>query len=61
MGHDQLDLHGAGKKFIKTEVERIIQRLLIGYDIFREDVNKSDFYGGLSSIIKVGELQAHNF
>lgn len=53
MGHDQLDLHGAGKKFTKTEVERIMQRLLTG-NIFREDVNKNDLYGGLSSIIKVG-------
>ncbi|KAG0568238.1 hypothetical protein KC19_6G005000 [Ceratodon purpureus] len=56
-GHDQLDLHGAGKKFTKTEVERIMQRLLIG-NIFREDVNRSDAYGGLSSIIKVNEIQA---
>lgn len=57
MGHDQLDLHGAGKKFTKTEVERIMQQLLTG-NIFREDVNKSDYYGGLSSIIKVNEMQA---
>lgn len=60
MGHDKLELHGAGKKFTKTEVERIMQRLLIG-NIFREDVNKSDLYGGLSSIIKVGELHAPLF
>lgn len=60
MGHDQLDLHGAGKKFTKTEVERIMQRLLTG-NIFREDVNKNDLYGGLSSIIKVGGWQTHNF
>jgi len=60
MGHDQLDLHGAGKKFTKTEVERIMQRLLIG-NIFREDVNKNDLYGGLSSIIKVCGLQVPNF
>lgn len=60
MGHDRLDLHGAGKKFTKTEVERIMQRLLTG-NIFREDVNKNDQYGGLSSIIKVGGLLTPSF
>jgi hypothetical protein len=37
-----------------------MQRLLIG-NIFREDVNRSDAYGGLSSIIKVGEFHVRNF
>ena len=37
-----------------------MQRLLIG-NVFREDVNRSDAYGGLSSIIKVGQIQVPNF
>jgi bloom syndrome protein len=50
--HEKLQLHGAGKKLSKLEVERIIHRMVIE-SIFREDTNKSDTFGALSSIIRV--------
>lgn len=53
-GHDKLQLHGAGKKFNKSEVERIMHRMVFE-KIFREEVNKSDYYGSVSSIVKVCE------
>eukprot|EP00850_Spirogloea_muscicola_P013253 SM000089S23809 [mRNA] locus=s89:136313:144650:+ [translate_table: standard] len=55
--HDSLDLHGAGKKLFKGEVERILHRMVLD-NILREDVHKGDMYGGLSSTLKVNDVKA---
>lgn len=52
MGHDHVQGHGAGKKYMKIELERIMREMVL-HNVFREDVNKSDFYGGLSVNLKV--------
>lgn len=50
--HDKLILHGAGKKFDKGMVARVLRHLVIE-DILVEEVKKSDIYGTVSSILKV--------
>jgi bloom syndrome protein len=50
--HETLSLHGAGKHLPKGEASRIL-RHLVTEDFLLEDVKKSDFYGSISSVLKV--------
>jgi bloom syndrome protein len=50
--HENLSLHGAGKHLAKGEASRILRHLVIE-DFLAEDVKKSDFYGSVSSVLKV--------
>lgn len=56
--HENLSLHGAGKHLAKGEASRILRHLVIE-DFLAEDVKKSDFYGSVSSVLKVNESKAH--
>lgn len=57
--HETLKLHGAGKHLAKGEASRILHHLVVE-DFLVEDVKKSDFYGSVSSILKVNESKAYN-
>ncbi|KAK4476848.1 hypothetical protein RD792_016010, partial [Penstemon davidsonii] len=52
--HETLSLHGAGKHLAKNEASRVLRHLVME-DILVEDVKKSDIYGSLSSVVKVGQ------
>lgn len=45
-------LHGAGKHLAKGEASRILHHLVVE-DFIAEVVKKSDFYGSVSSVLKV--------
>jgi len=47
-----VSLHAAGKHLAKGEASRILHHLVVE-DILVEEVKKSDFYGSISSILKV--------
>jgi len=47
-----VSLHGAGKHLAKGEASRILHHLVVE-DILVEEVKKSDYYGSISSILKV--------
>jgi len=51
-------LHGAGKHLAKGEASRILHHLVVE-DILVEEVKKSDFYGSVSSILKVSMLMLY--
>ncbi|GBG63031.1 hypothetical protein CBR_g34731 [Chara braunii] len=55
--HDCLELHGVGKKYQKTEAERILRRLVCE-NVLREEVSKSDAYGSVFSVLKVNSAKA---
>ncbi|GKB23104.1 ATP-dependent DNA helicase Q-like 4A protein [Tanacetum coccineum] len=57
--HNTLSLHGAGKGVPKGEALRVLHHLVVE-EILLEDVKKSDFYGSVSSILKVNKEKAHN-
>ncbi|KAK7412041.1 hypothetical protein VNO78_03487 [Psophocarpus tetragonolobus] len=57
--HETLSLHGAGKHLAKSEASRILHHLVIE-DFLMEEVKKSDFYGSVSSILKVNESKVRN-
>nr|GEU62132.1 ATP-dependent DNA helicase Q-like 4A isoform X1 [Tanacetum cinerariifolium] len=57
--HNTLSLHGAGKGVPKGEALRVLHHLVVD-EILLEDVKKSDFYGSISSILKVNKEKAHN-
>lgn len=57
--HEKLSLHGAGKQLAKGEASRVL-RHLVTEDLIQEDVKKSDFYGSVSSVLKVNESKAYN-
>lgn len=50
--HERLEFHGAGKNFSKGVVERILHRMVFE-GILKEDINKSDMFGSISSVLKV--------
>jgi superfamily II DNA helicase RecQ len=56
--HDQLPLHGAGKKFSKGEVERILHRM-VNEKILMEDLSKSENWGSILSYLKVRDGRVH--
>jgi len=47
-------LHGAGKHLAKGEASRILHHLVVE-DFISEVVKKSDFYGSVSSVLKVSK------
>jgi hypothetical protein len=47
-------LHGAGKHLAKGEASRILHHLVVE-DFLVEEVKKSDFYGSVSSVLKVSD------
>lgn len=51
-----MSLHGAGKHLAKGEASRILHHLVVE-DFLWEEVKKSDFYGSVSSILKVSATQ----
>ncbi|KAJ4963350.1 hypothetical protein NE237_023289 [Protea cynaroides] len=57
--HNTLSLHGAGKHLPKGDASRVL-RYLVTEELLVEDVKKSDFYGSISSILKVNESKAHD-
>ncbi|KAL2593602.1 hypothetical protein AAZV13_12G139800 [Glycine max] len=57
--HESVSLHGAGKHLAKGEASRILHHLVVE-DFLWEEVKKSDFYGSVSSILKVNEPKIHN-
>ncbi|BAT86759.1 hypothetical protein VIGAN_05006800 [Vigna angularis var. angularis] len=57
--HETVSLHGAGKHLAKGEASRILHHLVVE-DILVEEVKKSDYYGSVSSILKVNELKVCN-
>jgi len=50
-------LHGAGKHLAKGEASRILHHLVVE-DFIAEVVKKSDFYGSVSSVLKVSKTQS---
>ncbi|OWM84899.1 ATP-dependent DNA helicase Q-like 4A isoform X2 [Punica granatum] len=52
--HETLRLHGAGKNLSKSEASRVLHHL-VTEDMLVEEVKKSDFYGSVSSVLKVNE------
>ncbi|KAK2393062.1 DNA helicase [Trifolium repens] len=57
--HETVRLHGAGKHLAKGEASRILHHLVVE-DFLVEEVKKSDFYGSVSSVLKVNETKVHN-
>ncbi|KAL5176217.1 ATP-dependent DNA helicase Q-like 4A [Glycine soja] len=57
--HETVSLHGAGKHLAKGEASRILHHLVVE-DFLGEEVKKSDFYGSVSSILKVNEPKVRN-
>ncbi|KAF3444465.1 hypothetical protein FNV43_RR14157 [Rhamnella rubrinervis] len=57
--HESLSLHGAGKHLSKGEASRVL-RHLVTEDFLVEEVKKSDFYGSVSSVLKVNESKAYD-
>ncbi|KAI3803887.1 hypothetical protein L1987_32051 [Smallanthus sonchifolius] len=57
--HNTLRLHGAGKSVVKGEALRVLHHLVVE-EILIEDVKRSDYYGCVSSILKVNEKKASN-
>nr|XP_043624534.1 ATP-dependent DNA helicase Q-like 4A isoform X2 [Erigeron canadensis] len=55
--HDALSLHGAGKNVPKGDALRVLHHLVVE-EILVEDVKKSDYYGSVSSVLKVNEKKA---
>lgn len=49
-------LHGAGKRLAKGEASRVLHHIVVD-DFLMEEVKKSDFYGSVSSILKVSVTQ----
>ncbi|KAK9286396.1 hypothetical protein L1049_014792 [Liquidambar formosana] len=58
-GHNTLSLHGAGKHLAKGEASRVL-RHLVTEEFLVEEVKKSDFYGSISSVLKVNESKAYS-
>nr|GEV44967.1 ATP-dependent DNA helicase Q-like 4A [Tanacetum cinerariifolium] len=56
--HNTLSLHGVGKGITKGEVLRVLHHLVV-QDILFKGVKKSDFYGTVSSILKVSKTVIH--
>ncbi|XP_058771804.1 ATP-dependent DNA helicase Q-like 4A [Vicia villosa] len=57
--HETVRLHGAGKHLAKGEASRILHHLVVE-DFLAEEVKKSDFYGSVSSVLKVNEQKVRN-
>ncbi|MFS7979105.1 putative DNA helicase [Helianthus anomalus] len=57
--HHTLSLHGAGKSVAKGEALRVLHHLVVE-EILIEVVKRSDYYGNVSSILKVNEKKASN-
>ncbi|TKY71366.1 ATP-dependent DNA helicase Q 4A [Spatholobus suberectus] len=57
--HETVSLHGAGKRLAKGEASRVLHHLVVE-DFLVEEVKKSDFYGSVSSILKVNEPKVRN-
>ncbi|KAI3774488.1 hypothetical protein L1987_49046 [Smallanthus sonchifolius] len=57
--HNTLSLHGAGKSVTKGEALRVLHHLVVE-EILIEDVKRSDYYGCVSSILKVNEKKSSN-
>ncbi|XP_015878953.3 ATP-dependent DNA helicase Q-like 4A isoform X1 [Ziziphus jujuba] len=57
--HDTLRLHGAGKHLSKGEASRVLHHL-VTEDCLVEEVKKSDFYGSVSSVLKVNGSKAND-
>ncbi|KAL4380327.1 hypothetical protein HN51_003609 [Arachis hypogaea] len=57
--HDTLSLHSAGKHLAKGEASRVLHHLVVE-DFLVEEVKKSDFYGSVSSILKVNDPKVRN-
>ncbi|XP_024542042.1 ATP-dependent DNA helicase Q-like 4A isoform X2 [Selaginella moellendorffii] len=55
--HHLQELHGAGKSLNKSVVERILHRLVFD-EVLKENINKSDTFGSISSILKVNDYKA---
>ncbi|XP_071691559.1 ATP-dependent DNA helicase Q-like 4A isoform X2 [Rutidosis leptorrhynchoides] len=55
--HNSLSLHGAGKSLAKGEASRVLRHLVVE-EILLEEIKRSDFYGSVSSILKVNEMKA---
>ncbi|KAI7728903.1 hypothetical protein M8C21_012297, partial [Ambrosia artemisiifolia] len=55
--HNTLSLHGAGKSVAKGEALRVLHHLVVE-EILIEEVKRSDYYGCVSSILKVNEKKA---
>lgn len=50
--HNTLSLHGVGKSVAKGEALRVLHHLVVE-EILIEVVKRSDYYGHVSSILKV--------
>ncbi|KAK1417668.1 hypothetical protein QVD17_26800 [Tagetes erecta] len=57
--HNTLSLHGAGKSVAKGEALRVLHHLVVE-EILIEVVKRSDYYGYVSSNLKVNEKKASN-
>nr|KYP63184.1 ATP-dependent DNA helicase hus2/rqh1 [Cajanus cajan] len=57
--HETVSLHGAGKRLGKGEASRVLHHLVVE-DFLVEEVKKSDYYGSVSSILKVNEPKVRN-
>ncbi|XP_061337155.1 ATP-dependent DNA helicase Q-like 4A [Gastrolobium bilobum] len=57
--HETVSLHGAGKHLSKGEASRVLHHLVVD-DFLMEEVKKSDFYGSVSSVLKVNEPKLRN-
>ncbi|XP_004485478.1 ATP-dependent DNA helicase Q-like 4A [Cicer arietinum] len=57
--HETVRLHGAGKHLAKGEASRVLHHLVVE-DFLAEEVKKSDFYGSVSSTLKVNEAKVQN-
>ncbi|XP_073042093.1 ATP-dependent DNA helicase Q-like 4A [Primulina eburnea] len=57
--HETQSLHGAGKHLAKDEASRELRHIVIE-DILMEDVEKSDLYGSVSSLLKVNESRVYS-
>ncbi|KAL8188794.1 hypothetical protein R6Q57_029549 [Mikania cordata] len=55
--HNTLSFHGAGKSVAKGDVLRVLHHLVVE-EILIEDVKRSDYYGCVSSILKVNQKKA---
>ncbi|KAK9070993.1 hypothetical protein SSX86_009561 [Deinandra increscens subsp. villosa] len=58
-GHNTLSLHGAGNSVAKGEASRVLHHLVVE-EILIEDVKRNEYYGSVSSILKVNEKKAFN-
>ncbi|QHN93654.1 ATP-dependent DNA helicase Q-like 4A [Arachis hypogaea] len=58
--HDTLSLHAAGKHLAKGEASSRVLHHLVVEDFLVEEVKKSDFYGSVSSILKVNDPKVRN-